>query len=331
MGGVAIDAAPGPPVETSRWDVYLGWLDDVGTKTTFYRNVATKRGAPVEAGDHGTIRRSWVRFIGMKYMWPFVKIHAVIVLWVFLSWVGMMLESQSVLAQDLDSLKAGVVKITNKTGLVGTGFIVRLEEEITYIITAAHVIAGDQQPTVEFYSKNFVSGGQAPAKGSVSPGAQVNDDLRGLAVVIVRGKEHILNDARTLAFETSMHLVSGGEEAVVIGHPGGGGDWAVVKRNISNRVGHDITLDPGVASRFSGGPIIVNSKVVGMVMSSSGEFGLGITHKSLLNYLEGFGIETGSEIDRDKKVIQADVGKPEIKPSNSLPHTKIDQDGPPWC
>lgn len=281
------------------------------------------------AGYYEVTRLFWFKFIGMKHMWPFVKIHAVIVLLGFLSWVGMMLGSQSVMAQDLDSLKAGVVKITAKTGQVGTGFIVRLEQEKTYIITAAHVIAGDQQPTVEFYSKNLVSGGQAPATGSVLPGAQVDDDLRGLAVVIVRGKEHILNDARALAFETSTHLVSGGEEAVVIGHSGGGGDWAVVKRNISNRVGHDITLDPGVASRFSGGPIIVNSKVVGMVMSSSGEFGLGITHKSLLNYLEGFGIEIGSEFAKDKKVIQAEAGKPESKHSSTLSQAKTSQDGPP--
>ncbi len=233
------------------------------------------------------------------------------------------------MAQDLDSLKAGVVKITTKTGQVGTGFIVRLEQEMTYIITAAHVIAGDQQPTVEFFSKNRVSGGQVSATGSVLPGAQVNDDLRGLAVVIVRGKEPLFNGARALGFETSTHLVSGGDEALVIGHPGGGGDWTVVRRDISNRVVHDITLDPGVAPRFSGGPILVNSKVVGIVMSNTKEFGLGITHKSLLNYLEGIGIEGGSEFDKDKKGIQPDAGKPETKPSTSLPQAKTGQDEPP--
>ncbi|MEO8327162.1 MAG: SUMF1/EgtB/PvdO family nonheme iron enzyme, partial [Nitrospirota bacterium] len=254
------------------------------------RNVATKRGGPVEAGDHGAIRLSWFRFIGMKHMWPFVKIHAVIVFWGFLSWVGMMLGNQSVMAQDLDALKAGVVKITAKTGQVGTGFIVRVEPEVVYIVTAAHVIAGDPQPEVEFFTKR-----NAPAKGIVLEGAELNDDIRGLALVEVRGKAQIPDGATSLSFRTSAELVSGGEEALVIGHSGGGGNWAVLKRLISNRVGGDISLDPGVASRFSGGPIMVQNKVVGIVMSNRDSFGLGITHKSVLNYLEGFGINPGDK------------------------------------
>jgi formylglycine-generating enzyme required for sulfatase activity len=266
----------------------------------------------------------------MKHMWPLVKIQAVIVLLGFFSEVGMLLlGSQSVMAQDLDALKAGVVKIRTKTEQVGTGFIVRLEPETAFIITSAHVIAGDQQPTVEFYSKNLVSDGQAPVLGSVLPGAQVNDDLRGLALVIVRGKGHISNGTRALAFEISTHLVSGDEEAVIIGHPGGGGDWAVVNRDISNRVVHDITLDPGVASQFSGGPIVVNSKVVGIVMSNRGEFGLGITHKSLLNYLEGFGIEPKVAFERSDERLQADARKPETKTSNIIPQPITGKDEPP--
>jgi len=194
-------------------------------------------------------------------------------------------------ALDLDALKAGVVKITTKTGQVGTGFIVRVEPEMLYIITAAHVIAGDPQPTIDFFSKDVLPGGQGPAQGMVLPGAQVSDDLRGLAIILVRGKDQRPSVVTGLVFESSAQLASGGEQALVIGHPGGGGDWALVKRDISNRVVHDITLDPGVASRFSGGPILVDGKVVGMVMTNRGEFGLGITHKNLLNYLDGIGIE----------------------------------------
>ena len=52
----------------------------------------------------------------------------------------------SVFAQNLESMKTGVVKITTVTGQVGTGFIVRVEQEVVYIITAAHVIAGQCHP-----------------------------------------------------------------------------------------------------------------------------------------------------------------------------------------
>ena len=191
-------------------------------------------------------------------------------------------------AKNLNMTKAGVVKMTTTTGQTGTGFIVRVEPEVVYIITAAHVIAGDDQPEVEFFTKRNV-----PIKGAVLPGAELSDDLRGLALVVVRGKANVPEGVMSLSFETSKDLVSGGEEALVIGHSGGGGDWAVLKRNISNRVGRDISMDPGVASRFSGGPIIVDDKVVGIVMSNRDGFGLGITHKSVLNYMEGFGVVPG--------------------------------------
>jgi formylglycine-generating enzyme required for sulfatase activity len=224
----------------------------------------------------------------MKNMRPLMKIRSAIVVVGFLIWMGMMVWGQPVIGEGLQALKAGVVKITTKTGQVGTGFIVRIEPEMVYIITAAHVIAGgDVHPEVEFFTKRNV-----PVKGAVLPGAEVNDDLRGLALVVVHGSTHI-PDATVLPFEASGEKMSGREEALVIGHPGGGGDWTVVKRNISNRVGRDMTLDPDLASRFSGGPIIVHDHVVGIVMSNRDGFGLGITHKSVLDYLEGFQIKPG--------------------------------------
>ena len=237
------------------------------------------------------------------------------------------------MAQDLDVLKAAVVKIRANTGQVGSGFIVRVEQDKVFIITAAHVIAGDPQPEVEFFSERNV-----PIKGAVLPGAEVNDDVRGLALVMVRGKEFLSKGIQSLAFGLATDLVSGGEEALVIGHPGGGGDWAVVKRHISNRVGRDITLDPGVRSRFSGGPILVKNKVMGIVMTNRGGFGLGSTHKSVLDYMEGFGVvpSTVPIIDAKEPPSTAKTVAPPVPvppsskpPSQSLPQTKSGKDSAP--
>ncbi len=206
-------------------------------------------------------------------------------IWSVLIFVGLLVLPAATFAQDLEVTKAGVVKITTTIGQTGTGFIVRVEQDMVYIITAAHVIAGDNQPKVEFFTKRNVR-----VTGDVLPGAEVNDDIRGLALVVVREKANIPAGVMALAFGTSEDLVSGGEEAVVIGHPGGGGNWAVLKRNISNRVGRDLSLDPGVVSRFSGGPIMVKSNVVGIMMSNQDGFAKGITHKSVLNYIEGYGV-----------------------------------------
>ena len=53
--------------------------------------------------------------------------------------------------QDIEDLKNGVVKITahveGQHSKVGTGFIVRLEKDAAYIVTACHVIEGDEIET----------------------------------------------------------------------------------------------------------------------------------------------------------------------------------------
>ena len=235
-------------------------------------------------------------------------------------------------AQDLDVLKAAVVKIRANTGQVGSGFIVRVEQDKVFIITAAHVIAGDSQPEVEFFSERNV-----PIKGAVLPGAEVNDDVRGLALVMVRGKEFLSKGIQSLAFGLATDLVSGGEEALVIGHPGGGGDWAVVKRHIANRVGRDITLDPGVMARFSGGPILVKNKVMGIVMTNRGGFGLGSTHKSVLDYMEGFGVvpSTVPIIDAKEPSSTAKTVAPPVPRASTLKTSQSvvasNQNWQGWC
>ena len=229
-------------------------------------------------------------------------------------------------AQTIDDLKAGVVKIRAKTGQIGTGFLVRVEQDKVFIITAAHVIAGDSQPEVEFFFERNES-----VKGSVLPGAELNDDLRGLALVVVRGKVHIPDGVTVLPFGKSVDLVAGGEEALVIGHPSSGGDWAILKRHISNRIGRDIALHPNVESGFSGGPIIVGDHVVGIVMSRREGFGFGITHKSGLNYLEGFSVgpspSVKQRVEDDPRGFQADARKKESDSQLTLPETKTGKDG----
>ena len=60
-------------------------------------------------------------------------------------------------AQDEASLRGGVVKImsTNRDGMhsTGTGFAVKAEGSSVYIVTAAHVVEGDSNPQIEFFTR----------------------------------------------------------------------------------------------------------------------------------------------------------------------------------
>lgn len=190
-------------------------------------------------------------------------------------------------AKDIARLQAGVVKITAKTDgspKVGTGFIVRIDKDTVYIITAAHVVAGDRQPQVEFFPKRNVS---VPAE--VLPGAEGGDEVRGLAMLMVKGKDNIPSGIAALPLASNVRL-SGGEDLILIGFPRGGGPWAIIKGNVSSRQGRDIYFSPTVGEGNSGGPIIQNGKVVGLVGAGSQSIGQGVTVRSIEDYIEGFGV-----------------------------------------
>ena len=85
----------------------------------------------------------------------------------------------SALGQALETLKPGIVRITTKPeGMrqTGTGFIVKLEPGIAYILTAYHVVAGDNAPQVEFFSRR-----NQPVKAGMNLAFEtVNYSIRGM-------------------------------------------------------------------------------------------------------------------------------------------------------
>lgn len=190
-------------------------------------------------------------------------------------------------AEDIARLQAGVVKITAKppegTANVGTGFIVRVEREAVYIVTAAHVVVGDQQPRVEFFTKRNL-----PIPAEVL-GLEGGDEVRGLALLVVRGAQNFPTGLTALSLAGTARL-TGGEDIMVIGFPRNAGPWAIVKGNISSRQGRDLFFSPSVESGHSGGPIFQGGKVVGVVGAGSLSVGRGVTVGSVEDYLDGFGV-----------------------------------------
>lgn len=196
-------------------------------------------------------------------------------------------QEESVGAQDVAPLQAGVVKITakppNGTASVGTGFIVRVDKDVAHIVTAAHVVAGDTHPKVEFFTK------QAIRVTAEVLGLEGDDEVRGLALMVVRGAESLPEGITALSLAADARL-SGGEEILVIGFPRNAGPRALIKGNISSRQGRDIFFSPSVDSGHSGGPVFHGGKVVGMVSAGNQSVGRGVTAKSIQDYIEGFEI-----------------------------------------
>lgn len=108
--------------------------------------------------------------------------------------ISQLLFASRVWSEEIEALKAGIVKISSQVDgktKVGTGFIVRLEKDAAYIITAAHVVEGDQHPRVAFYPR--------ANEWSESEVLGIEGgDPRGVAALLVKAK-NVQADLRTFA------------------------------------------------------------------------------------------------------------------------------------
>ncbi len=187
----------------------------------------------------------------------------------------------------IEGLKNGIVKITATTfeGMdkVGTGFIVQFTQDIAYIVTASHVVEGDKQPGVEFFTRR-----NAPVTASVV--GLEGGDPKGLAVLLVRGAENLPPGLSALPLAPSLQLKDG-DEITVIGFPRLVGPWSVITGNIVSRKGRDIIFDGAIDEGNSGGPMIKKDQVTGLVTEVSQPYGYATPASSVQLFWEGWGVE----------------------------------------
>lgn len=156
-------------------------------------------------------------------------------------------------------VKKGVVKITAQLegkNRVGSGVVVKLDENQAYIVTASHVIEGDQHPNVFFYA--------APHRAFRARVLGLEGgDPAGIAALLVEGK--IPSDLVALPLDQTTG-VSGGEPITLIGFPRTEGSmWTVTTGTLSGRRGAALSFSGTVDEGNSGGPLLYQGKVVGIV------------------------------------------------------------------
>lgn len=156
---------------------------------------------------------------------------------------------------DVETLKKGVVKINN-----GAGFIVGLKEDGSFfIVTAEHVIKDTSELQIQFYDNRALS----PIHVSVADATVVNRHQHDLT--ILRVKSNVKNYH---IFTFSSSLPKSSDDVIVISFPNssdGGWDIFPLKVSSADSEGMQILKSGSDASGFSGGPVIKDGKVVGMV------------------------------------------------------------------
>jgi hypothetical protein len=183
---------------------------------------------------------------------------SVFVFWVpFACWMAQPVSAAPNAEQEL---MKGVVKITSQAeGIkrIGTGVIVSVKRDAAYIVTVSHVIAGDPSPKVTF----FVDQERPMASEIIGIDTTTPN---GTAVLKVHGSLPV--GIQALILETG-HM-RGKEAVLIIGFPRKLGiPWYPSDGKIAGQVGADLKFTGEVDEGNSGGPVLHNGKIVGIVTS----------------------------------------------------------------
>jgi hypothetical protein len=194
------------------------------------------------------------------------------------------------LSQDIESLQKGVVKVTTTTlegkRRIGTGFIVRLGVDVVYIVTASHVVEGARDVEVAFFTgRNRL----IPAKVLNMEGG----DPQGLAVLAVEGKIPV---GISVLKMDRVAPVRAGDPVTMIGFPDAGGPWAVTKGEIVGRKGKTISFSGAVEEGNSGGPLIKEGQVIGVVVTTQLLFSYAAPTVITQYVLESWGVKFGDQL-----------------------------------
>jgi len=193
--------------------------------------------------------------------------------------------AEAAVAQDIDDLKGGVVRITAHVDgkvQVGSGFIVRLTKSSAYIVTAAHVIEGDPAPQVAFFPR-------ANELYAAKTLGMEGGDPRGVAALLVTAD--MPQEARAFAIATKS-AIHGGESITVIGFPGlTGTPWMVTSGTIGGRSAGELAFTSVVGGGSSGAPLLLGGRVVGIVMETGSKVSYAVPISTARFAIEGWGVQ----------------------------------------
>jgi len=193
-------------------------------------------------------------------------------------------------AEEIEKLKAGVVRVTVTTRegkqKVGGGFIARLEADAVHIVTASHVVEGTRDIEVEFFT---MRNQPVPAKVIRMEGG----DPKGIAVLFVKGRIPPGTVVHALASSVSAR---DGEAVSAIGFPGiTNMPWAVITGNKVGQDGRTIVFSGPVDEGNSGGPLIKDGKVIGVVTEVGERLAYAVPTEIVTYILKGWGVDGAAQ------------------------------------
>ncbi len=242
--------------------------------------------------------------------------------WVMLA-VGLPLAAGSLWGQ-APAWQAGIAQVSAKDKSPGTGVVVSLRAGRAYLVTLAHVVAGDPSPSVVFVAD--------PDKNPYR--AQVLDvqeaeggDRRKLALLVVQNPP-----AGVRAIEPAADpAVARGTAVVVAGFPSAIGRFSVLPAHVVTVKGLDMYLSPVTLEGYSGGPVLLEGRIAGMVFGRLEDYGGAVPAAIVGQYLRGHEVAWGTETAKraaepspaPAKPAEPAPGTVRVNPSDGQPYVWI--------
>ena len=166
---------------------------------------------------------------------------------------------------EVENIQNGVVKIIAETASgeqrAGAGTIVEIGNDFAIVVTASAVVGGARKLTATSLSSPDVS---MPATVIEMEGA----DPRGLAALLVEGAMPSGAVPLVLAHQAPVNI---GDPIITPDTRRNGDSWAVVEGKIEAREGRVLRFSLDRALTHSGGPLIKDGQVIGVVTEVKGK------------------------------------------------------------
>ncbi len=198
----------------------------------------------------------------------------------------LLLLSADAAAQDLDRAVSALVRISGERGgtpVRGSGFVVGVDRDKATILTAAHVVEGVERLAVTF---------AADPSESLPAGSLLGMDAgsrHGLAVFQVRG---ISPGVTALSFDTENRPAMGAA-LFLLGFQQRALTPHTAQRVLANRSGTLLLIDQNIGEGFSGGPVLLGGKVVGIVTDTDVQTTYAVNAVVAREALVGWGVRLG--------------------------------------
>jgi len=182
------------------------------------------------------------------------------------------------------------------------------------LVTSAHVVEGDAAPAVVF----LADPDKKPYPASVVD--VEGGDPRGLALLLV---EKPPDGLRVIEPKPQSGVVAG-TSVVAAGYPVTIGAFTVLPATVASIKGRDLYLSPETGEGFSGGPVLIDGRAVGLVFGREGGFGKAVPAASVELYLRGHDIKWAAQSTSElTPAVEPKPGTVRTNPNDGQPYVWI--------